>query len=318
MDVIALYQADIKNVVASMGTALTIEQCRHLKRYADLVYVAFDGDGAGQSATMRSLDLLKEVGLEVKVVDIKDGLDPDDYVRKYGKDGFMKLLDKALPLIDFKLHKIKAKYKLDSYDNRTKYASEAIAVLSELDQLEGAVYVDEVSKNSGISKEILVEQAIEAKDKTIKKQVIPKTPIVKDISEDNAYLIAARFVLASILYAKNYVDIREIEKSYFVVDKHIALYDYIEECLRNATPPKISDVFDILENDTEGANVIDALEDKSILNPAEYYAQCVKKLKTDYINREIKNAVELLRTETDELKKKTLKERITQLTKKNK
>jgi DNA primase len=315
MDVISLYQVDIKNVVASMGTSLTIEQCRELKRYADLVYVSFDGDSAGQSATMRGLELLKEVGLEVKVVDIKDGLDPDDYVRKYGKQGYTTLLDEALPLIDFKLHKVKKKHKLDSYDNRKKYANEAIDVLSGLDSIESAIYADEVSKNSGISKDILIEQIEDSEAKATKKVSKQNQEPKNEQKEDNASIIAARFVLASILYAKNYVDIREMDKSLFVHEKHIAIYDYIYDCLKESKPPKISDLFDILENDSESTKIIDALEDKSIANSAVYYAECVKKLKKDYINREISNTVNLLKTENDDKKIKTLKEKILQLSK---
>lgn len=315
MDVIALYQADIKNVVASMGTSLTIEQCRELKRYADLVYVSFDGDSAGQSATMRGLELLKEVGLEVKVVDLKDGLDPDDYVKKFGKQGYTKLLDEALPLIDFKLYKVKKSYKLDSYDNRTKYANEAVDVLSGLDTIESAIYVDEVSKNSGISKDILIKQIEESEAKATKKVAKQNIETKNEQKEDTASLIAARYVLSSILYAKNYVDIREMDKSLFVNEKHIATYDYILDCLKELKPPKISDLFDILENDLESSKIIDALEDKSITNPATYYAECVKKLKKDYINREIANTVNLLKTETDKEKIKGLKEKILQLSK---
>jgi len=311
MDVISMYQAGIKNVVASMGTSLTVEQCRELKRYADLVYVSFDGDAAGQSATMRSLDMLRTVGLEVKVVMLKDGLDPDDYVRKNGKEGYDILLNEALPLIDFKLHKVKTSFSLDSYDNRTKYATEAMKVLRGLDEVESAVYVDEVSKNSGIDKSVLLAQLQKSDTEKAKKTEKRDT---KDASkEENASAVAARFVLSSVLNKKDYVDISEIEPNLFANDKHIAVYNYITDCIGNAREPKMSDVFDILENDPESGRIIDAVNDESIANPAQYYSECLKKLKNDYIVRELKTTSELLKTETDPEKIKAFKEKLSVL-----
>lgn len=312
MDVIALYQAGIKNVVASMGTSLTIEQCRELKRYADLVYVSFDGDSAGQNATMRGLELLKDVGLEVKVVCLTNNLDPDDYVKKYGKEGYDKLLDNALPLTDFKLHKVKESFPLNSLDNKTKYAKKAISILSDLDKVESAVYVDEVSKNSGINKEILIGQIEQAVSKENTTKTNDNNKEQTENVEDNALIIAARFILSSILYSKNYVDIRELDKSMFFQDKHLIVYDYIVDCIKDAKTPQISDIFDILENDNEGSKIIDAIEDQSITNQALYYTECVKRLKKDYINRELTNTVNLLKTATDETQIKLLKEKIKQ------
>lgn len=311
MDVISLYQAGITNVVASMGTSLTIEQCRELKRYADIVYVSFDGDSAGQNATLRGLDLLKNQGLEIKVVCLTNNLDPDDYVKKHGKSGYEKLLDTALPLTDFKLYKVKQRHSLESYDSRKKYAEEAIEVLSGLEKVESAVYVEEVSKLSGISKDILMEQI----------QDIPMDKPYQErkqelsVSIEDASFMAARFILSSILYAKNYADISEIHRELFIDENHLKTYDYICDCIKNNEFPKISDVFDILDNDAEGGKIVDATEDESISNQTVFYEECVKKLKKDYINREITNTVTLLKTETDEKEKKVLKERIIKLTK---
>ena len=84
MDVISLYKAGVKNAVASLGTALTQQQARLIKRFVPRVYISYDGDSAGQNATLRGLDILSKEGLEVRVIVIPDGMDPDDYARKYG------------------------------------------------------------------------------------------------------------------------------------------------------------------------------------------------------------------------------------------
>ena len=156
MDVISLHQGGIRNTMAPMGTSLTIEQCRIIKRYTDLVYVCFDGDSAGQSAALRSLDLLKEQGLDVKVVELPKDADPDDTIKKIGKKGFEKLLEEALPLLDFKLKKIEEKYDLSTLDGKNKYATEAIAELFKLNDIEKEVYAVKVSNKSGLSTDTIL------------------------------------------------------------------------------------------------------------------------------------------------------------------
>ena len=98
MDVIGLYKAGVTNAVASLGTALTQQQARLLKRYVDTVYIAYDGDAAGQNATVRGLDILSAEGLQVRVISFPDDLDPDEYVQIYGKTGFDRLKENALSL----------------------------------------------------------------------------------------------------------------------------------------------------------------------------------------------------------------------------
>ena len=93
MDVISLVQAGFENVVASMGTALTKNQARLLKRYSPNVLVSYDGDSAGQKATIRGLEILADEGLNVKVVSLPDGMDPDDVIKKQGKEKYQQLLE---------------------------------------------------------------------------------------------------------------------------------------------------------------------------------------------------------------------------------
>lgn len=109
MDVISLFQAGIDCVVASLGTALTENQARLLARYTESVVIGFDADKAGQSAALRSLDILQKNNLKISVLQVPDGKDPDDYIRKHGPERFSALVEKALPLMDFKLLAIKRK-----------------------------------------------------------------------------------------------------------------------------------------------------------------------------------------------------------------
>ena len=114
MDTISLHKAGFTMTVASMGTALTQAQAKMIKRFADKVYICYDGDAAGQNATLRGLDILRENGLDVMVVQLPDKYDPDDVIKAYGKEGYQKLLDDALPLVEFKLKYLKSKYDLSN------------------------------------------------------------------------------------------------------------------------------------------------------------------------------------------------------------
>ena len=105
MDLISLHQYGITNVVASLGTALTINQARLLKRYADKVIISYDADMAGQMATLRGLEILRTAGFDVRVLSIPQGKDPDEYVRSNGRDAFLKLVNSAEPLIDYRIKK---------------------------------------------------------------------------------------------------------------------------------------------------------------------------------------------------------------------
>ncbi|HYF96365.1 MAG TPA: DNA primase [Symbiobacteriaceae bacterium] len=103
MDVIMPHQVGIKNVVAPLGTALTEEQCKLLRQQAEQVVVAFDSDTAGQMATLRSLDILYDLGCDVRILRLPDGKDPDEYIRTHGPEGFQRCIDEAMPLVEFKL-----------------------------------------------------------------------------------------------------------------------------------------------------------------------------------------------------------------------
>ena len=158
MDVISLYKAGVKNAVASLGTALTQQQARLIKRFVPRVYISYDGDSAGQNATLRGLDILSKEGLEVRVIVIPDGMDPDDYARKYGGEEYLSLKDKAITLNAFKLDSLMNGLDLNTADGREEYAKKACALLSELQPVEQERYIPAVSRRTGLSAETIRRQ----------------------------------------------------------------------------------------------------------------------------------------------------------------
>lgn len=152
MDVISMHEFGYNTAVASCGTSLTQQQARKIKRYVDKVYIGYDGDGAGQSATLRGLDILKETGLEVRVLSFPEGCDPDDTLRKYGKEFFDGIIKNAKKLEEFKLEKIFASHDLTSDDGRLKAARAAIEIVSKVSlDIEREKYIGIITEKTGYS-----------------------------------------------------------------------------------------------------------------------------------------------------------------------
>lgn len=159
MDAISLFQHGIKNTVASLGTALSNEQARLMGRYSNNIYIAYDGDSAGQQATIRGLDILRDEGLDVKVIQFPDELDPDEFVNKSGSEGFEKALKNALTLTEFKLKSLTKNYEMDNEDGRTKFTIEGIHLVADEDNaVERDRYLQYLHRLSGYSSSVLKEQ----------------------------------------------------------------------------------------------------------------------------------------------------------------
>lgn len=158
-DVIGLYEAGVTNAVASLGTALTIQQARLLKRYVSRVYIAYDGDAAGQNATIRGLDILTGEGLDVRVIVFPDAMDPDEFIRNRGKDAFDALKDAALSLNAFKLESMARDYDLSEENGRERYAIAACAFISGLQPVEQGRYFNRLSQKTGYPVDALISQA---------------------------------------------------------------------------------------------------------------------------------------------------------------
>lgn len=158
MDVISLYRGGVDNAVAGLGTALTAAQVRLLKRYVPTVYLCYDGDEAGQNATLRALDIFAKEKLDVRVVAIPGGEDPDDYVRRGGKEAFLDLKARALRAAAFRLEHMARRFDLETADGRETFARQACALLGTLEPVERERYVPLVAQKAGVSAETVQAQ----------------------------------------------------------------------------------------------------------------------------------------------------------------
>ena len=132
IDVVTLHQYGFDNAIASLGTSLTEEQAALMTRYTDQVILIYDGDKAGQNATQRAIPILEKAGLQVKVLQIKDAKDPDEFLKKFGADRFKLLLEGSSNRVEYQLGAIRRKYDLDEDDQRVKFIAEAAEFLSTL------------------------------------------------------------------------------------------------------------------------------------------------------------------------------------------
>ncbi|MDD4066746.1 MAG: DNA primase [Clostridia bacterium] len=166
MDVISLHQREVNNVVASLGTALTIEQAKLLKNKQ--VVLGYDADSAGQAAILRGLDILKDNGCEANVLklDAGDVKDPDEYIIKYGSARFKKLIDNAITLVEFKLQVLLQQYNIEKIDEKVKFLNEMAKILAKLDNdIELDVYVTKIANDTNISKDAIVAEVNKIKFK---------------------------------------------------------------------------------------------------------------------------------------------------------
>lgn len=155
MDVVSLAQCGVTNAVATLGTALTSQQARLIKRYAGRVYLCYDGDSAGQKATMRGIDILAEQQLEVKVITIPNGLDPDEYVKLHSLEGFDKLKAMAQSVDDYKLSAIYKGFDMNDAMAREECAKQACKYIAGLSPIVQQRYVIELAKLTGFPTDAL-------------------------------------------------------------------------------------------------------------------------------------------------------------------
>lgn len=165
MDVIGLYNKGIDYSAATLGTALTEEQARIIKRYGNEIYIAYDGDTAGIKATLRAIDIFKNMDVQLEILEFPDGMDPDEYISKYGLEEFEKLLKNSTNPIDFKLQKL-----LDLSPNKSDFIKEVITFLSEFKgNTVRDIYIDKAAKFLGVTTDSLrkdVEEKINQNKKS--------------------------------------------------------------------------------------------------------------------------------------------------------
>ncbi|MCR5134070.1 MAG: DNA primase [Clostridiales bacterium] len=155
MDAVSLYQGGIHNVAASLGTALTENQVRLIKRYTKNAYLCYDSDEAGIRAALRGMDIFQAEGMDVRVLHVTEGKDPDDFIKQRGKEAFLDLMDAALPYADYKIRYLEGQHDLSTDRGRVAFLMDAARVLARLGPVEADMYTKELSDRYGISRDAI-------------------------------------------------------------------------------------------------------------------------------------------------------------------
>ena len=244
MDAISLHQRGIKNVVASLGTALTEEQGRLLRKYSEQVLFSYDSDGAGQEAIKRGLEILEAQGCDARVIQMEGAKDPDEFIIKYGTGRFNLLVQNAISLTEFKIKVLKQSYNLDNPSDKVKFLRAVTKLLSEIDdKIEREIFIEKISNQYEISREAIyaeVNKILYKNDVTInnnqksapKKETEEKNPV------DEAALKRENLII--------YLLINNTKEAFVKLISNIGLEDFKNEYNR-VIFEKIKEIEDVSE-----------------------------------------------------------------------
>ena len=236
MDVVSLTQFGVEGVCATLGTALTNEQARLLHRFAPQVYLGYDGDAAGQHAILRGLDILEQEGVPARVLDFPDGLDPDEFIRRDGIEGFRRL--PAISPAAYRLRRLKDRFDLSTQEGKLSYARAAAEIITAVDPVEREIHLKDLSLATGFERETLLEQMKLTAARQPAGQTpaprpvrIRKVPAGANASED----LKAQELLLS-LFASGQIPKEMIDEKDFEDDELKSLY---RELLAGASPASL-------------------------------------------------------------------------------
>ena len=267
MDLISLHQHGITNTVASLGTALTINQARLLKRYVNKVIISYDADVAGQTATLRGLEILRHAGLDVKVLKVPQGKDPDEFVRNNGNDAFLRLVDNALPLIEYRIKNAAEGINLRDNNELVKYGKKFAEILADLNPIEKDVYIKKISEETSIKEQAIYDllSQVMAKDQKENNFMNKKADYGTKLYVEPGYLKAERTLIKLMFKEEYFQELNELIKvGDFVLDSHNKIYSLILQGKNEDT----SNIISYLESrcdDVESSKELINIKEQEIL-----------------------------------------------------
>ena len=286
MDAVSLHQRGIHNAVASLGTALTEAQGRLLRRSCEKVIIGYDADGAGQAATLRGLEILQNLGCDIRILQIEGAKDPDEFVVKYGPERFQMYVDKAISLVEFKVKMLKKSLDLDNVNDKIKFLNEVAKIVAKVENsMEREVYVDKISLEYKVSKDAIyaeINKLLYANSRTeqkLEKKVVPVKSVSIQQDEQPVDVKTKRLESLVIYLLINYPD-KSFERLKKLIDNNVIKIErnkaiinklYEEHEKGNINIENILDLFDdeitvnylsgIMSSDFEITDVDKCIED---------------------------------------------------------
>ena len=203
MDVISVYQAGIKNIVATLGTAITENQAKLMLRYGSEILICYDSDEAGTKAALRAIDIINNVGGRARVIRLKNAKDPDEYINKNGVEKFKEAVKNAMPATEFKISLIKKQYDVTSTDGKILFIDEVVNIFTKLkDAVEVDAYITKVAEDTGISREAIASKYREKISKGSYKRIPTKNEYQKKVEQRKRETTKNQMVTSSLLEAE--------------------------------------------------------------------------------------------------------------------
>ena len=299
MDVIGLYQAGIRNAVASLGTALTEQQARLIKRYVETVYIAYDGDAPGQNAMIRGLDILKTEGLNVRVIVFPDDLDPDEFVRQRGRESFDKLKEEALTLNAYKLEWMAKRYDLGNENEREKYAVEACRFVAGLQPVEQDRYYQQIAKKTGYSLDTLKNQGGKStplREESARRASTWEFRQAAENPERNERIRVEETVLYAVLNSRQAAsELEHLEGWKLLREPCCTVVKLVQEIWKQRKTPDLADLLTRLDPDQTRFLSGALKEDYALQEPEQTVRDCLGRLRKQELSEEIEKITETLR-----------------------
>ena len=313
MDVIRLYTIGIKNVVATMGTAITKEHANLLMKLSKNIVLCFDGDKAGEKATISALDALEKIGITPKIIRLEDDLDPDDYIIKKGSDAYLTHLNNPMSSVVFKINIDKSKTNFNDYNEISTYLKNVSKELEKID--DKVVYeltVNKLSKETGVSCDT-INDMVKSMPKNEIKVITKRTSLKKDkYQKAEEYLVhyMLRNVDAVLIYQNNvsYLNDPMLSKiameilEFYEINRYINITDFTVF---------LEDKIDLIEKSL----IIDDLSLPDEVN-TDILMDYVKTIDEGILKREIEKTKKQIKEEMDVAKKISLTEKLRNLKKK--
>lgn len=312
MDVIRLYTIGIKNVVATMGTAITKDHVSLIMKLSKNVVLLFDGDKAGEKATISAVDEFSKVNIDPKIIRLEDNLDPDDYIIKKGKDAFLMHLNNPISKLDFVLNIKKSKIDFKDYNEISNYIKDAAKEISKIDdKIVYELTIKRLSKETNVDVDTI--KMIIGNSLSKKKEIVYKPRKLKM----NKYELAENYLIHYMLRDPNAILVYQNNVSYLSSKNLNLLAVKILEFYEKNRYINVTDFTVFLEDDEALINEvlkIDSIKlpDKVDVNVIKEY---IKTIDDGIIKSEIKNIKEKISVEQDVAKKIILLEKLAMLKK---
>ena len=318
-DVIGLFEAGVTNAVASLGTALTVQQARLLKRFTQQVYIAYDGDAAGQNATIRGLDILSAEGIDVRVIVFPDKLDPDEFIRSRGKDAFDALKEHALSLNAFKLESMALHYTLTDENDRERYAKEACRFIASLQPVEQGRYYTQLARKTGYPVEALQAQGAAggSMEPVQQKRPVRMQRQRKEPEADDTRLRAENALLQAMVQSKEatLTAVSEGALELLENDARGALAAEIVASYAQDTPPNCARMLNALPQDMAEQLAGVLQDDMQLTEPVKAVQDCLKRIRRYDCKRQIETlTLELADSSIEPHQREKLMQQIQNLT----